>query len=172
MPKRYATDLKNMSRYASKSLLSEVVCHDLSSLKAHDFNTEVALINGRPAPKKSRRLILEALELEDDGMVILTAKDARFSPLATCRQKDVVLLQDGDGLRAARIQLHCMVADECLSLVQAFTLRRRMPGTALAVWRVNDGPHEFWETKAIMAAVEFAVYPDGDVGTILPIEYA
>ena len=46
-----------------------------------------------------------------------------------------------------------------------------MPGTALAVWRVKDGPYEVWETKAIRAAVEFSVYPDGTVGTLLPLEY-
>ena len=173
MPKRYATDLKNMSRDATKFLLSEVVCHDLSSLKTHDFNSEVNLINGRPAPTKSRRLILQAMGLEDDGMMeILTASDARFSPLATCRQDDVVLLQDGGGFRAAKIKLHFKVADECLSLVQPFTLHRRATGTPLAVWRVNDGdPHETWATQDILAAVEYCVYPDGNVGTILPIEY-
>ena len=97
-----------------------------------------------------RQLILEALGLEDDGRAILTASDARFSPLATCRRHDVVLLRDGSGLRAARVQLHCAVDDECVSLVQPFTLHRRRPGIALAVWRVGDGPHECWETQAIV----------------------
>lgn len=171
VPKRYATDLSNTSRAASKSLLSEVVCHHLGSMKEHDFIYEVGLIRGRPAPKKSRRLILEALEMEDDGCEILTALEARFSPLALCRQHDVVLLQDGDSLRAARVHLHCMVAGECVSLLETFTLIRRRPGSALSVWRVNDEPHECWETKAIVAAVEFCVYPDGNLGTFLPIEF-
>ena len=58
-----------------------------------------------------------------------------------------------------------------MCLVQAFTLQRRVPGTALAVWRVNDG-HEVWETKAILAAVEFCVFPEEAVGTLLPLEFA
>ena len=91
--------MKNISGNASRSLLSEVVCHNLSCLSAHDFNLEVGLIKGRIAPKKSRQLIWAALGLEGEDVVILTAKDARSSPLATCRQNDVVLLRDGDGFR-------------------------------------------------------------------------
>ena len=171
VPKRYATDLQNTSKEASKSLLSEVVCHHLSSLNTQNFDFSIGLVNGRPAPKKSRRLILKALGLEDDGMPIHTSADARFSALAMCRRGDVVLLQDGSGLRAARIQLHCDIADECVSMAQAFKLHRRVPGSALAVWEVGDDPYGCWETNAIVAAVEFCMYPDGKVGTILPIEF-
>ena len=111
------------------------------------------------------------LPLEDDGMPIHTSADARFSALAMCRRGDVVLLQDGSGLRAARIQLHCDIADECVSLEQAFKLHRRVPGSALAVWEVGDGPYECWGTKAIVAAVELCMYPDGKVCTILHIGF-
>ena len=45
------------------------------------------------------------------------------------------------------------------------------PRSALAVWEVGDGPYECWETKAIVAAVELCMYPDGKVGTILPIDF-
>ena len=83
-----------------------------------------------------------------------------------------MLLRDCSGLWAARIQLHCAVDDVCVSLVQPFTLHQRRPGTALALWKVSDGPTECWETQAIVAVVEFCVYPDGMVGTILPLEYA
>ena len=148
------------------------MCHRLASLKTHDFKLDVGLVNGTRAPKDSRQLILEALGLEDDGRAILTANDARFSPLATCRRHDVVLVRDGSGRRAARIQLHFAVDDKCVSLVQPFTLHRRRPDTALAVWQVSDGPHECWETQAIVALVEFCEYPDGKVGTILTLEYA
>ena len=65
----------------------------------------------------------------------------------------------------------CAIADECVSLAQAFKLHRRVPGSALAVWEVGGGRHECWEAKAIVAAVEFCMYPDGKVGTILPIDF-
>ena len=124
-----------------------------------------------PSPKKNRQLILSALGIDDQGEEVLTANTARFSPLATCRKNDVVLLQTANGLVAARVKLHCKVTGECVSLVQIFTFIRRMPGTALAVWRVDDVPHECWETKAIVAAVEFCLYPDGNIGTLLPLEH-
>ena len=171
-PKRYATELANISGEASKSLLSEVVCHHLASLNDSCFKYGIGLVKGRAAPKKTRRLILEALGLEDTGMEVLTANEARFNKLGACRQDDVVLLQDGNAFRAGRIRLHFATAGECVSMVQAFALHRQVPETALAIWRVSDGPFECWETKAILAAVEYCVYPDGNIGTILPIEYA
>ena len=169
--KRYATELTNTSRAASTSLRSKVICHHMSSLSSHDFNYEVGLVKGRPAPRKSMRMILEALGLEDDGVEVLTSSDCKFNHLGSCRQNDVVLIQDGDGLRAARVQLHCAVAGECVTILQAFTHHRRVPGTALVVWRIQDGPSECWEPNAILAALEYCVYPDGTIGTLLPIEY-
>ena len=173
LPKRYATEAKNTAHNASKSLLSEIVCHHLTQLMAHDFTTDIALINGRPAPKKSRRHILNELKLIDDGMLeVLTAKVARFNPLATCHQHDVVLLNDEGGLSAGRIKLHCSVGGVCMCFVERFSAIRRTPGTASVVWKVAHGECEVWETEAILAAVEFCVYPDGTIGTLLPMEYA
>ena len=68
--------------------------------------------------------------------------------------------------------VHCFIGGECVSLLQTFTLHRRVPDTALAVWRVNEGPHECYETGLILASVPFCVYPDNTEGTLLPIEFA
>eukprot|EP00959_Pyramimonas_sp_CCMP1952_P068247 1424364-Pyramimonas_sp.AAC.1 len=64
MPKRYATELANISGSASKSLLSECVADHLSAVKRHCFDYDVGLVQGRRAPKKSRQLIMGALGLE------------------------------------------------------------------------------------------------------------
>ena len=172
MPKRYATELQNTSKAASVSLMSEVVCQNLASLASHDFRFDVGLVNGRTAPPRARRLLMDSLEIDDNGCEILIAVEARFSPQATCKQHDVVLMQDDGALRAARVKLHCVIGGECVSLVEVFTLHHRVPDTALVVWRVNESAHECWETQAIVAAVPFCVYPDGNVGTLLPIEFA
>ena len=129
---------------------------------------DICLIKGRAAPKATRQLILKELGLDDTGMLIRVATSARFSNLALCHQRDVALLRDGDGFTAGRIQL----SDTCLCLVQLFVLRRRIPGTALAVWRLHGDSNECWEITYILAAVEFCVYPDGEVGTLLPLEFA
>ena len=172
VPKRYATDLKNISKKASTSLLNEVVCHHIASMKTFDFGFDIGLIKGRAAPKATRQLILKELGLDDTGMLIRVATSARFSNLALCHQRDVVLLRDGDGFTAGRIQLFFAITDTCLCLVQPFVLRRRIPGTALALWRLHGDSNECWEITSILAAVEFCVYPDGEVGTLLPLEFA
>ena len=88
-------------------------------------------------------------------------------------QRDVVLLRGAGGaLKAGRVQLHFDIGGQCLSLVQSFTLLRRKSGTALLIWRVGEGPHSCLETQSILAAVEYCTYPDGTVGTVLPIEYS
>jgi hypothetical protein len=172
VPKRYATELKNIPKRASTYLLSEVVCHHLASLASFEFNFDVGFVHGRAAPKKTRQLILSSLELNDEGQHIMVAQCARFNQLATCQQRDVVLLRNGDSFTAGRVQLHFDIEGECMCLVQPFALHRRSPGTALAVWRPEDGPLDVWDTSRILAAVEFCVYPDGNFGTILPIEHA
>ena len=142
VPKRYATELANTSGSASKPLLSECVAHHLSSLNRHSFNYEVGLVDGRTAPRRSRRLFLDALQLDGAGVSVLTAKDARFSRLGLCRQNDVVLLKDGGGVRAARAQLHCAVDDETVSAVQPLEFHRRTPGTSLVTWKPVCGRSE------------------------------
>ena len=171
-PKRYATEFANISGSASKSLLSECVAHHLASMDGHSFNYDVGLVQGRRAPRKSRALIMDALGLDDNDATVLIAKDTRFSELGLCRQNDVVLLRDGSGIMAARVQVHCEVDGESVSIVQPFELHERTPGTAMAKWKVAEYNSECWETKAILAAVDYCVYPDGAVGTILPLEFA
>lgn len=173
LPKRFATELKNTAHDASKSLLTEVVCQHLSQLVNFDFSTDVALVKGRPAPKTSRRLILNVLELDDAAdLEVLTASTVRFNPLATCHQGDVVLLQTEEGISAGRIKLCCSVNGVCACILQRFSFLRRTPDTALVLWKVSDGLYECFEADAILAAVEFCMYPGDTVGTLLPLEYA
>lgn len=172
MPKRYATELANISGSASKSLLSECVAHHLSSITSHSFTYDVGLVQGRNAPKKSRQLILDALGLEGDDIPVNVGKDSRFSQLGLCTQGDVVLLNGPDGILAARVKLHVEVSGEAVSMMEVMELSRRIPGTAKAVWKLSETPVECWETKAILAAVEHCVYADGTVGTILPLEFS
>ena len=64
MGKRYATDLSNISKDPSKSLLGEVLSHQLGQLNGQDaFNFEVGLVNGRTAPAKLRNPRIDPREL-------------------------------------------------------------------------------------------------------------
>ena len=171
--KRYAEGIQNTSGSPSVSLLSEVLCHDIANISdasAFDFN--VGLIAPRPAPKTTRGLIFRTVELEaDDALEVSIAKAARFSPLAVCQTGDVVLVRDGDGLKAGRVKLHCAVSGISLAFIMPFTLHSRRPHTALAVWHDDSDVIEAFETSDILAAVEYCVYPSGRIGTPVPIEY-
>ena len=103
---------------------------------------------------------------------MLTASTVRFNPLATCHQGDVVLLQTEEGISAGRIKLCCSVNGVCACILQRFSFLRRTPDTALVLWKVSDGLYECFEAEAILAAVEFRMYPGDTVGTLLPLEYA
>ena len=170
--KRYATELQNTSRSPSVSLLSEVLCHNIASMsESCAFDFHVGLIAPRPAPKKTRALILRTVELEADvDAEVSVAKDVRISPLARCQTGDVVLVRDGDSFRAGRVKLNCDVSGIPLSFITPFTLHSRRPGTSLAIWQAGDEAEAF-EAGDILAAVEYCVYPSGRIGTLLPIEY-
>ena len=170
--KRYATDLQNTSGRASTSLLSEVVCHQMASLTAPgSFMFDIGLVDGRAAPKKTRRLVLHAIQLEDDGEVVVSiAKVARFSSVAICHVDDVVLLQDDGNIIAGRVQVLCDIQDIPMVIVTPFSLHYRDPDTSLAIWTVQDD-YEVFEMKHILAATEYVVYPSGRVGLLLPIEH-
>ena len=170
VPKRYATDLKNMAHHADASLLKECICHHFSVVKDSSFEYAVALVNKRTASKKTRRVIWKLFDLDDDGSPISVATVARFSPVALCSQTDVVIIKDGDGCRAGRIEAYFELHGVLMSLVRPFNLYRRDSNSALAVWEVIDGPIDCWEINDILAAVPYSEYPDGHVGTILPIE--
>ena len=54
VPKQYAELLKKHKKKGSTSILSDVVCHHLVSLKrAGCYDFEVGLVNGTKAPKKA-----------------------------------------------------------------------------------------------------------------------
>ena len=172
VPKRYATELKNISG-GSDSLLRESICHHFSTIKHYAFNFEVSLVDKRPASKKNRKLFYELFNLDDDGTPVFVSPVARFSPVALCSRNDIVLVKDtNDAFKAARLHLTFQIHDEVLSLVRAFSLVRRDPrDSSLAVWEMVDGPNEAFETKDILASVEYVEYPNGNVATILPLEF-
>ena len=92
--------------------------------------------------------------------------------MALCSSGDIALVKDtNDGFRAARLHITFQTSDMVLSIVRAFSLVRRDPrDPSLAIWEMVDGPNEAFETKDILASVQYAEYPNGHVATILPLE--
>ena len=90
--------------------------------------------------------------------------------MALCSRQDVVLIRDGHGFRAGRVEVNYELHDCILTLARPFTLFRRKPNSSIVVWEVTEGPSETFETKDMLASVEYVQYPNGHVATILPLE--
>ena len=87
--------------------------------------------------------------------------------MALCSRRDVVLIRDGNGFRAGRLEVNYEIHDTMLTRIRPFTLVRRNQNDSIGVREVIEGPSEAFETKDILASVE---YPNGKVATILPLE--
>ena len=109
MGQRYSTDIQNTSSNASTSHLSEVLCHDIDNMvQPRSFDFKVGLVDGRPAPKRTRNIVFRTVELDvDDELQVYVAKSARISLVAGCHTADVVPVRDGEGFGAGRVTLHC-----------------------------------------------------------------
>ena len=172
VPKRYAESIKNTSKHPSASLLMEVISHHFSQLdRPCAFMFEPGLVGGRPATKKLRKLISEIFEIGDDDMVTI-ANESRFSALASCKVRDVVLVKDGesDSFRAGQVQLHFAVNDVAISIIALWELHHYDSEAAYAIWKKSDTA-QFWAVGDILDVVVYQTLSNDMVGTIVPPEY-
>ena len=153
------------------SLLKECICHHFHSLKQYAFESDDSLVDKHPASKKVRKTIWRILNEDDDGRPISVSTMAKFNSIGLCSRTDVVLLRDGAGFRAGRVEVNFQIENLVLSIIRPFTLHHRDAGSPVAVWELGDASSNCWETKDILASVEYSEYPNGHVATILPIEF-
>ncbi len=172
VPKRYAGDIKNMSKKSSESLLMEVICHNLGQLKMPDaLNFEIGLVNGRTPSKRLLQLVRERLELDADDEVKVSI-ESRFNPLATCKEADVVIFNDNGGIRVAQVLLHCEINSVAVTMVTESDLYKHDADLGHSVWTPRgDESKKFIETSSILAAVVYCTRPDGKWSVLLPLEY-
>ena len=103
--KRYANELKNISRATSDSLLMEVACHHVSSLEDDgSCNFAIGLRNKTVASKKIKQQILELLEADADTVVYVSLI-ARFSLHGLVHRDDIVLVREhaSSNYKAAKV---------------------------------------------------------------------
>ena len=135
MQKRYATELKNISKDASQSLLMEVTSHHLALLRSPKvFNYAVGLVGGRPASKKARALLNTMLECITPETEVHTSSEARFNALAHCQKGDVVLIRHDSSFIAGQVLLHASVEGVLLSLVTEWSLHSTNMEAGHAKW--------------------------------------
>ena len=89
--------------------------------------------------------------------------------MALCSRRDVVLIRDGNGFRAGRLEVNYEIHDTILTLIRPFTLVRRNPNSSIVVWEVTEGLSATFETRDMLASVEYAECPNGHVATFFPL---
>lgn len=176
LAKRYAEAVQNLNKNSAKNVLKEILCHQLGRCKQPEtFFFDVGLIGGRPAPKAAREHIIRCCSLDRHDVpadtIINVALWSRTNALESCATDDVVLVQDGSNVRVAKVGQHFEFAGMPLSLVYIGSLERRVPNTSMSVWTLSADA-EVWETKDILAAVEYTAFPNGSVGILMPRRYA
>ncbi len=169
--KRYATELKNISRAASSSMIMEVTSHHLAVIQAPKaFDYAVGPVGGRPAPKSVVSLLKTVLEFGDDAEVI-TAMEARYSAVGTCMRNDAVLIKDGSSYRAGQVLLHASYNGVAVSLVSVWRLHSINRAAGYAKWHADDDSKMLIETADILDSVCHTKIRRGNVvTTLLPPE--
>ena len=121
--KRYANDLKNISRATSDSLLMEVACHHVSSLEDDgSCNFAIGLRNKKVANKKTKQQINRILEVDADTVVYVSLM-ARFSLHGLVHRDDIVLIRESGNYKAAKVLMLLEVHDIPIAMLEEFSLK-------------------------------------------------
>ena len=173
VPKRYATDIANVSQKNSKSLLMEVTSHHLGQLSQHDaFAFEVGLVKGSKASKRTQQVLTAELELGPEAAAsIKYSIESRFSPLATCHKGDVILYKDDGGFRAGKVLIHCEVHGLPISMISNFNVHKFDAHCGHSIWTPAQDQNIFIETDQILDTVVYSELPDGKVSVLIPSEF-
>ena len=171
LAKRYASDLTNTYWRHGKSLLKEVICHHFAQMmKPSSFSFEIGLVDARDPSKKVRKSLATAMELDEaDAAAIKCGTESRFSPLATCRNGDMVLFNDTDGLNIGKCQMHFSVHDVPITMISAMT-PHRADVNGYSVFNALETT-EFIETDTILDTVVWSELSNGKIAVIIPIQY-
>ena len=172
--KRYATDLKNISKDANSSLMMDVTSHHIATLKSPSvFHYEPGLIDGSTPSKSVSSLIAGMLELSGDEDVKV-AQHSRFNAFGICKKGDVVLIKDGTSFIAGKILLNLAVQGVPISMVDAWALHP-CPGAqpaGFAKWsRHTPACKILIETEDVLDVVIHTKSGHRLVTTLLPPEF-
>ena len=170
VPKRYASDLKNISKDASKSLLMEVTSHHLAWLRSPCvFDYSVGPVGGRPASIKVRALLMSMLESITPDTDIIVSRTSRFNALATCYKGDVVLVKYDSSYKAGEVLLHASVNGLPRSLVTEWALHSINRDAGYAKWHTTEKKKMLIATSDILDAVCYTKHST-IATTLLPAE--
>jgi hypothetical protein len=171
--KRYSNPIQNTSVF-EKSVLSELVCHDLAVLKTSSiFAVAVKLSNPHTASKKMLEFMSQQMSVTLQPEECLTCAVAHILPAGTCSKKDVVLIRTSDAtepFEAAEVWFHVQCKGMCFSLVSLWKLKSIDTAKGTAQWLKQDNPVMI-STSSILAPLCFTVLQDTSVRTLIPWQF-
>ena len=151
----------------------EVTSHHLHQIDEPDaFDFSIGLVRGSKGSRRTTSLLVHELELDAVGAAsIKCSKESRFNPMATCHKGDLVIFNDGDGIGAGFVELHCEVLGMPISMIAAFDYHRK-DRCGLSVWKPRlHNTHTFIETELILDTAVYSEQPNGSLRLLLPLEH-
>ena len=171
--RKYAGDAYNTGTY-EHTLLAEAVCHHLGNLESKDnFDFSVGIGNSRLCQPNMRKLILDQLGLLDhEAGPLYCSTSARFSALAQCKRRDIVLVSEANvhGFVAGEVWMNFSLNGETLSVVALFELLNFDSNVGVAEWEMPGTP-TLIETCEILDTLIWDIPRDGVLRTILPCHF-
>ena len=165
--KRYAEDLKNISRQSSESLIMEVTCHHLALLSnPSSCNFDVGLISKKAASKKVKGMLLEWLEIEGDSEIDVSLH-ARFSSYGLCKRNDVVLLRNDTTFLAGKILLIASVCGVDIIVFESWTLKSSNLAAGYSKWSPKEAFKMLAPLEDILDTVTHTAVNGDKVVTVL-----
>ena len=163
----YASSISNTTSF-EKSVLSEVLCHDLSKTADASIFSETARLEHKGRPTKSTQQVVSRFLHPLSSSSIYSCFRAYMEPAGLCSKNDVVLLH-GEDLQACQVYLHVEVNEICWSLLGCWKfLEKDSSGCHAPFEKTSDAV--FLQTSAIACTVPYMHFRGDIYKVIVPID--
>ena len=166
----YAGSILNTITF-EKSVMSEIVCHDLAKLKDHLLFSEASRLVSKGIPTKAfKSMVMQAFGL-DTGATIYSCSKAHMQPAGVCTKGDVAFLQKqpGEQLQVCNVWMHVEVNNIVYSLVSMWRVIEICElGWFAIVKKSKDA--EFIETRTLACCSSYMSYEEDTFRVLVPLQ--
>ena len=169
--KRFAADIHNSLSY-SKSVLSEMICHQLWEMKQENAFGWPGLVEPRNAPRTICEFINATLGISDER--VLTSSQAIVPSGARCSASDVVIIKSEDGVNYVAGQVRCFVSVASagsLALVDMWLLDRTDPDSGCVIWNTASMNPTLLDLAFLLAPCIWTNVGGAQARTIIPYQF-
>ena len=171
MAKRYATDITNRRSY-SKSVLSEIISHQLTSIaEPETLDKSVRLLDPIAARKQLADFVCQELDAPP-GIPVKSSLRALLSTTQVCTRHDIVLFRSEDGVNfvAGKVAHLCSVNSVVFAIIMKWQLQSADLARGYACWRIVDDAL-FVTVQSILASVIWTECQSGIARTLVPFQF-